>query len=1393
MKDTIFSGRRHRTIIRALGTRACLMSFLALLLLISGHALARDLVQTRDSKDKVLLVDDSRVYYYTTGASYFTDALETLGLEYDIYDTYEEATTPTVGLLASYKAVIWTTGDNASPFVSETARRVEQYLDEGGAMFISSLWLAEWLSEPDSADFMHEYLHLGFEDYARPLLMEGRSGDPITSGLMLSMESPLREREYACLVRNLDNACEIILTDQAQPKPNGVAARVPSDDVSLPYRVVVTCFPYESIVGLGNEPEMRYEFLSRALAWLVDEVPPHMNWSAPADGAQVTYSNTAISLELSDVGAGVDTDSIELMVNGHRVEAECHELSDCLSVRFCPEQAFAPGSQVAIRVSCDDRYKTPNQMGAREFSFSVSPGASEDTSSPHVLDYGPLGDVTRANSSFAVFAVIADEGTGVDRGSLTMTINGASVAAITQRTDGGCVIGFQNPCAFRLGRSYDVVVTAQDLACPPNQMDPLRFSFSIPADVFPPYVARTEPQDGAILDFNEFLSTRGGSRISVWFKDFAGNVAPASLRMMINGELVSLSDRSILNGLKASYYPSANTFNHDQQVIVRVWCSDAAFPSNQMEPFSWTFTFGPDTEPPTVENTRPRDGRVKVPRNANIFILLSSDTDPSSVSHDSLTVECQPTGYMQGEFNFDPNLACIQFVPYTAFSSGATVSVTLDAALSDYAGNAMVEPFQFQFRAGTGFDFEAPSPPTNLTGRVGDREIRISWAFPSNSDVLFCRVYYDSDGCCEPYEGTDAQQGASPITVFGRSNLLLTGLDNAKTYHIAVTAMDRCAQESDYSNGEFVASPATVVDAPHLEEVIAGNESIFARWEESENLNAAGYRLYYAMVSGPPGDLAAQETRYVDAGRLTTYRLYGLVDEATYEVWVAAYDHTQVEGEASNAMLVTPSANVDWLELHLPGAAPTPRSSSALVLDPVRKLVYVLGGTCELEEDVLYALNLKTFRWEIVPTTGPFPSSGPCFAFYDETQDAVWMIASDVTVYRLDLSDHEWTAFQPTGQPPPISYGESKPTLPAAGFLDSRRNRLLLYGCFIVAENESGRLDYTRALDFYSFGLDTHEWLTLDCSGVRPTEVYMTAFAYMPSIDRGYLFGGLALEAISSKIYALDPESLSFVSLATSGTLPMQRITHAMTADEDLHRVIVFGGDAIDSSHGFLLETNQLNSYDIETSQWHSLTDVVTGIPPTPREYPALLTVPRGTIDQNTYMLTFGGYNSPNRFDDLHCLRLYDHSADITPPARVTDLTAQLSEDKAHARLSWTAPGDDGTLGRASGYDLRLSATPILTDDDFANALTVPVFYFPLFPGTTEFLLFPLPEMGKEYYFALKTFDEAANYSAVSNCASAGTSPESPLKDALLKGAIGPCLGDTYSVGSVVDKTQTLK
>jgi hypothetical protein len=85
--------------------------------------------------------------------------------------------------------------------------------------------------------------------------------------------------------------------------------------------------------------------------------------------------------------------------------------------------------------------------------------------------------------------------------------------------------------------------------------------------------------------------------------------------------------------------------------------------------------------------------------------------------------------------------------------------------------------------------------------------------------------------------------------------------------------------------------------------------------------------------------------------------------------------------------------------------------------------------------------------------------------------------------------------------------------------------------------------------------------------------------------------------------------------------------------------------------------------------------------------------------------------------------------------------------------LTWTAPGDDGTNGIATQYDLRYKVGSMVTESNFAQATTVIGEPEPLPAGTTQSCTVTGLSYGTTYYFALKTADERGNWSAISNIA----------------------------------------
>ena len=103
---------------------------------------------------------------------------------------------------------------------------------------------------------------------------------------------------------------------------------------------------------------------------------------------------------------------------------------------------------------------------------------------------------------------------------------------------------------------------------------------------------------------------------------------------------------------------------------------------------------------------------------------------------------------------------------------------------------------------------------------------------------------------------------------------------------------------------------------------------------------------------------------------------------------------------------------------------------------------------------------------------------------------------------------------------------------------------------------------------------------------------------------------------------------------------------------------------------------------------------------------------------------------------------------DTTSPSAITDLTAFPTE--LDITLTWTSPGDDGNVGTAYYYEIRMSETEI-TEENWGNAELLPGPPWPLEAGSLQDYIVENLEHNITYYFAIKAFDESQNVSELSN------------------------------------------
>jgi hypothetical protein len=114
---------------------------------------------TTQNVPSILLVDDDDNDPDTR--SYFTEALDSLGLSYAVWDTDNSDDEPSFANLLPYRLVIWFTGDEWGGFCgpgSTGEQALAEWLDTGGCLLLTS---QDYLFDRNLTDFMVDYLGVG--------------------------------------------------------------------------------------------------------------------------------------------------------------------------------------------------------------------------------------------------------------------------------------------------------------------------------------------------------------------------------------------------------------------------------------------------------------------------------------------------------------------------------------------------------------------------------------------------------------------------------------------------------------------------------------------------------------------------------------------------------------------------------------------------------------------------------------------------------------------------------------------------------------------------------------------------------------------------------------------------------------------------------------------------------------------------------------------------------------------------------------------------------------------------------------------------------------------------------------------------------------------------------
>lgn len=317
-----------------------------------------------------------------------------------------------------------------------------------------------------------------------------------------------------------------------------------------------------------------------------------------------------------------------------------------------------------------------------------------------------------------------------------------------------------------------------------------------------------------------------------------------------------------------------------------------------------------------------------------------------------------------------------------------------------------------------------------------------------------------------------------------------------------------------------------------------------------------------------------------------------------------------------------------WEEVTSREGVPGARSSHAIAA--VGSKVYLFGGELQPRvpiDSTLYAFNLDTRAWAVVPATGDVPSP----------RIGVTMVAVGPTLYVFGGRDAEHTELSEffsfdtiTGEWALLSSGDASP--PARSYhamaVDADSSAVFVFGgC-----GSNGRLN-----DLWCYTEASRKWAALPSPPAGSTCVPRGGPGLVAASGSIWvIFGFCGHELRDVHRYNLASQTWQQVTLPSdNSTWPLARsVLGAVALGTDSKKVAVFGGevDPSDLGHaGAGQFSDEVFVFDTEATSWHKVQ--VEGTGPGPRGWFPAASVERG-------MLIYGGNSDSNdRLDDMFVLR----------------------------------------------------------------------------------------------------------------------------------------------------------
>ncbi|MEM5816231.1 MAG: Ig-like domain-containing protein, partial [Desulfitobacterium hafniense] len=460
------------------------------------------------------------------------------------------------------------------------------------------------------------------------------------------------------------------------------------------YKVVIPAKAVEDVKG----NEFTYPYTFRFITYAAPDVTaPAVDSTVPPEGEADFPAEAAVKIGFSEsVGAGANAAAISWTADGEPVAFTVTYYANQLILS--PKGALPYGAQCEVTVPVGAVNDLWGNSLAEEYTFTFTIEAAADAEAPLILSTVPEDGMTGTLTDALITVhfdeivlpgdhydeILLAEGDG-EMLSYTAELQRETLTLVPEET-------------FEINREYRVMIPAgavQDLmgnlleeACE------IRFATGEEADLTAPAAVETVPADGA-------EGVLADTPVYVYFDeaiqagDHFGEID--LLDLSGGGEGESIDFTSAVRGRTLTLTPSAGlAYGGEYRVVIPAGAVKdlTGNGSEQDTAFDFWTEAAPDTQPPKLTETSPREGDERVPVYAQILFSFDELLQAGSAfSGISVTGEDGPIPFTKSIDESD-----LILTPAGAMPLGTVVTVSVPrGALSDLLGNQLNADLTLQF------------------------------------------------------------------------------------------------------------------------------------------------------------------------------------------------------------------------------------------------------------------------------------------------------------------------------------------------------------------------------------------------------------------------------------------------------------------------------------------------------------------------------------------------------------------------------------------------------------------------------------------------------------------------------------------------------------------------